>query len=39
MTLLPEVDDISLINLYGREAVIMHGDTLCAPEDVSLPSF
>lgn len=35
MTLL---DDISLINLYGREAVIMHGDTLCT-KDVAYQAF
>ena len=35
MTLLPEID---LIDLYGQEAVIMHGDTLCT-EDVDYQAF
>jgi len=35
MTLLPEVD---LIDLYGKETVIMHGDTLCT-RDIAYQKF
>lgn len=35
MTLLPEID---LIDLYGRNVVIMHGDTLCT-KDVAYQKF
>jgi len=35
MTLLPEID---LINLYGQEVVIMHGDTLCT-RDIAYQNF
>ena len=35
MTLLPEVD---LIDLYGQEVVIMHGDTLCT-RDIAYQKF
>ncbi|PCH96987.1 MAG: UDP-2,3-diacylglucosamine diphosphatase [Gammaproteobacteria bacterium] len=35
MTLLPEVD---LVDLYGQEVVIMHGDTLCT-RDVAYQKF
>jgi UDP-2,3-diacylglucosamine hydrolase len=35
MTLLPEVD---LINLYGQNVVIMHGDTLCT-RDIAYQKF
>ena len=35
MTLL---DDVTLIKLYGREAIIMHGDTLCT-RDVAYQAF
>lgn len=35
MTLLPEID---LIDLYGQEVVIMHGDTLCT-HDVDYQAF
>jgi len=35
MTLLPEID---LINLYGQNVVIMHGDTLCT-RDIAYQKF
>ncbi len=35
MTLLPEID---LIDLYGQEVVIMHGDTLCT-RDIAYQKF
>ena len=35
MTLLPEID---LIDLYGKEVVIMHGDTLCT-RDIAYQKF